>query len=163
MTSNGSPCAIRDRCPVCLSVTLVYCGQTTGWIKMPLGTEVGLGPGDTLLDGDSASPYGKGHSSTPTFRPMSFWPTSIVAKRSPISATAELLFYVYIVMRNDTKTSAYACTCFHKLINGNDAVLIFVHDLKQLHNQSLINTCNVWFRRAEFIKRTRSLQAVVSS
>jgi len=28
-----------------------YCGQTTGWIKMALGTEVGLGPGDTVLDG----------------------------------------------------------------------------------------------------------------
>ena len=24
----------------------VYCGQTVGWIKMPLGTEVNLGPGD---------------------------------------------------------------------------------------------------------------------
>ena len=24
----------------------VCCGQTAGWIKMPLGTEVGLGPGD---------------------------------------------------------------------------------------------------------------------
>jgi len=23
-----------------------------GWIKMPLGTEVGLGPGDIVLDGD---------------------------------------------------------------------------------------------------------------
>ena len=23
----------------------VYCGQTAGWIKMPLGMEVGLGPG----------------------------------------------------------------------------------------------------------------------
>jgi len=29
---------------VCL-VTLVYCGQTVGWIKMPFGTEVGLGTG----------------------------------------------------------------------------------------------------------------------
>ena len=29
----------------------VYCGQTAGWIKMPLGTEVGLGPGDIVLDG----------------------------------------------------------------------------------------------------------------
>ena len=32
----------------CLSVmyvTLVFCGQTVGWIKMKLGTEVGLGPG----------------------------------------------------------------------------------------------------------------------
>jgi len=33
-----------------LSVTLVYCGQTVGWIKMPLGMEVGLSPGDTVLD-----------------------------------------------------------------------------------------------------------------
>jgi len=36
-------------------------------------------------------PHGKGHSSAPTFRLMSFWPMSIVAKRSPISETAELL------------------------------------------------------------------------
>jgi len=35
---------------------------------------IGLGPGDTVLDGDPASPN-KGHS-TPTFRPM-----SSVAKR----------------------------------------------------------------------------------
>jgi len=40
-----------DRYPVCLSVMLAYCGQTVGWITMPLGTEVGLGPGDIVLDG----------------------------------------------------------------------------------------------------------------
>jgi len=34
----------------------VYCGQTAGWIKMPLGTEVGLGSGDVVLDGDPAPP-----------------------------------------------------------------------------------------------------------
>jgi len=39
----------------------MYCGQTAGWIKMPLGTEVGLGPGYTVLDGDPARPS-KGHS-----------------------------------------------------------------------------------------------------
>ena len=48
-------------CLFCLPVTLVYCGQTVGWIKMPLGTEVGLGPGDTVLDWDQL-PHGKGHS-----------------------------------------------------------------------------------------------------
>ena len=42
-------------CPVCLSVTLVYCGQTVGWIKMKRGTQVGLAPGHTLLDRDPAS------------------------------------------------------------------------------------------------------------
>jgi len=54
--------------PVCF-VTLVYCGQTVGWIKMLLVTEVGLGPGDIVLDGDPAPPHENGHSSSPTFRP----------------------------------------------------------------------------------------------
>ena len=27
-----------------MSVTLLYCGQTVGWIKMKLGMEIGLGP-----------------------------------------------------------------------------------------------------------------------
>jgi len=34
----------------------VYCGQTAGWIKMPLGTEANLGPGDVVLDGVAAPP-----------------------------------------------------------------------------------------------------------
>jgi len=38
------------------SVTLAYCGQTVGWIKMPRGMAVGLGPGDSVLDGDPAPP-----------------------------------------------------------------------------------------------------------
>ena len=33
-----------------------YCGQTAECIKMPLGMEVGLIPGDFVLDGDPASP-----------------------------------------------------------------------------------------------------------
>jgi len=52
----------------------IYCGQTTGYIKMPLGTKVGLFPGDIALDGDPVSP--KRGIAAPTFRPM-----SIVAKR----------------------------------------------------------------------------------
>jgi len=34
----------------------VYCGQTAGWIKMPLGTEVNLDPGDIVLDRVAAPP-----------------------------------------------------------------------------------------------------------
>ena len=34
----------------------VYCGQTAGWIKMSLGTEVNVGPGDVVLDGVAAPP-----------------------------------------------------------------------------------------------------------
>jgi len=51
---------------------------------MPLGTKVGLGPGRIVLHGDQL-PLPKG-AQPPNLRPM-----SIVAKRSPISATAELL------------------------------------------------------------------------
>jgi len=51
---------------------------------MPLGTEVDLGPGHIVLDGDSA-PLRKGTAATALFGPCLLWP------RSPISATAELL------------------------------------------------------------------------
>ena len=34
----------------------VYCGQTAEWIKMPVGTEVNLSPGDVVLDGVAAPP-----------------------------------------------------------------------------------------------------------
>ena len=54
---------------------------------MKLGMQVGLDPGHTVLDGDPV-PLPKG-AQPPNFRPM-----SIVAKRLPISATAELLHIV---------------------------------------------------------------------
>ena len=51
---------LSDRClSVCLfslSATLVYCGQTVGWIKMQLGIEIGLGHGHIVLGEDPASP-----------------------------------------------------------------------------------------------------------
>jgi len=49
----------------------VYCGQMAGWIKMPLGTEVNLGPGDVVLDGVATK-----RDTAPSFRLM-----SIVFKR----------------------------------------------------------------------------------
>ena len=30
----------------------VYCGHTAGWMKLVLDMEVGLSPGDFVLDGD---------------------------------------------------------------------------------------------------------------
>ena len=38
----------------------VHCGQMAGWIKMSLGMEVGLSPGDFVLDGHTAPPPQKG-------------------------------------------------------------------------------------------------------
>ena len=40
--------------------TLVYSGQMVGCIKMPLGTDIGLRPGDIVLDGDPAVPMERG-------------------------------------------------------------------------------------------------------
>jgi len=54
---------------VCLAVTLVYCGQTAGWIKMKPGVEIGLGPGHIVLNGDP-SPLPKGGTApAPAFQP----------------------------------------------------------------------------------------------
>ena len=50
----------------------VYCDQTAGCIKITLGMEVGLSPGDFVLDGDQApSPKRCG---APNFRPRLLWP-----------------------------------------------------------------------------------------
>ena len=72
----------------------VYCDQTAGWMKMPVGTEVDLGPGHIVLDGDPATlPPRKGHSSRPSFRPMS------------IVATVAYLSYCWaVVVRSFTIT-----------------------------------------------------------
>jgi len=40
------------------------------WIKMSLGMEVGLGPGNFVLDGDPTPPPQKGAEPPPNFRPM---------------------------------------------------------------------------------------------
>jgi len=62
---------LSDRCLsvlsyTILSVTLVYCDQTVGRIKMKLGTQVGLSSGHIVLNGDRG--------------PADFWPISVVAK-----------------------------------------------------------------------------------
>ena len=64
----------------------VYSGQMAGWMKMPLGTEVDLGPGHSVRRGPS-SPE-KGAQQPPLFGACLLWP------RSPISATAELFLRV---------------------------------------------------------------------
>jgi len=51
----------------------VCCGQTAGWIKMPLGREVGFDPGDIVLDGNPAPPP-KGAQQPQLFSPCLLWP-----------------------------------------------------------------------------------------
>jgi len=75
---------LSDRCPaclsvlslclsVCLSVTLVYCGQTVGWMKMKLGMQLGVGRGHVVLDGGPSCPLPWGQI-PPIFSPYLLWP-----------------------------------------------------------------------------------------
>jgi len=61
----------------------VYCGQTAGWMKTPLGTEVDLGP--CLV---SAT---KGAQHRALFGPCLLW------RRSAVSATGELLLFSVVL------------------------------------------------------------------
>ena len=70
----------------------VRCVQTTGWMKTPLGTEVDLGPGHIVLDGFPALREWGTALPPPLLGPCLLWP------RSPISATAELLFTSMVVV-----------------------------------------------------------------
>ena len=59
----------------------VHCGQTAGWIRMPLGTEVGLSPGNTVLDGAQLHPMERGTATLtprPLFGPCLLWPNAWV-------------------------------------------------------------------------------------
>ena len=111
----------------------VYWGQTAAWIKMPLGTEVGLGLRHIVFDVYPATPRKQGTPPHPIFGPCLLWPNGLMDEdaactevdlgpghivldgvaapakeaqhplpvfgpcllwpRSPISTTAELLFY----------------------------------------------------------------------
>ena len=47
----------------------LYCGQTAGCIKMPLGMEVGLSPGDLCSMGTQPPPFPKNGEEPPIFCP----------------------------------------------------------------------------------------------
>jgi len=51
----------------------ICCGQMVAWIKMSLGMELGLDPGDFVLDGDPVAPPQKG-ADPQIFGPCLLWP-----------------------------------------------------------------------------------------
>jgi len=65
----------------------VYYGKTAKWIRIPLGTEVCLGPGDIVLDGGPPLRW-KGHSSSLLFGPL-LWLASPQARISPITRVVD--------------------------------------------------------------------------
>ena len=58
-------------------------GQTAGCIRIPLGTEVGLGLGDNVLDGHPAHPIKRGTAARPLlFGPCLLWPNGLMDEDS---------------------------------------------------------------------------------
>ena len=70
-TQLPSPKRGQSRAPPQFSYHL-YCGQTAAWIKMPLGTGIGLGLRNIVFDVDPATP--RAHSPLPNFGPRLLWP-----------------------------------------------------------------------------------------
>jgi len=93
----------------------VCCGQTAGWIRMPLDMEVGLSRSHIVLDGDPAPPPKKRAHSPPQFSaqdqdftwydgrpwprrhcrqpiPLFSWPYYQLSKRCPVTV---ILHYCY--------------------------------------------------------------------
>jgi len=77
---------------------------------VPLATKVGLDPGHIVLEGDPA-PHRKGA------QPLNFRPVSVLAKRSPISATAEhLLSPAFRRPCDDWRTTESSCRKMYGVI-----------------------------------------------
>ena len=70
------PLPKRGRSPPPKFSAHVYCAQTAEWMKLVLGMEVGLSPGNYVLDGDPVHFPQKGAQPLPNF-----WAIFIVAKR----------------------------------------------------------------------------------
>jgi len=62
-----------------------YCGQTAGCIRMPLGMDVGLSPGDFVLDGDPFPLQGRG--APPIFGPCLLWPNGWMDQDAKMGGT----------------------------------------------------------------------------
>ena len=91
---------------------------------MKFGTEVGLGPGDIVLDGDPApSEKGAHHH---------YFSAHVALTRSPISATAELLLYVICLVSDEPCLSV---TCISASLFDALAGTCFLH----LHSARLVS------------------------
>ena len=61
-----------------------------GWIKMPLGMEIGLGPGDFVLDRDPAPPSPKKGTALPQFSAHIYCGQTAVCIRIPLGTEVGL-------------------------------------------------------------------------
>jgi len=111
----------------------VYCGQTVGWIKMPLGTVVGFGPCHIVLDGDPAPP--KSGTAAPLFCSM------------PIVATVAHLSYCWALV-----TINICCFISKFNFKGPASFVIICLTLKWVICAILYVMCAILYSAVSFYK-----------
>ena len=118
----------------------VYCDQTAAWIKMPLGTEVGLGLRDIVFDVNLATPRNKDtrllwpngwmdedadwYGSRPRPRPQ-------CTKQGPSSrkrGTAAPLFSVHVYCGQGRPSQLLLSSCLQD-VTGTSVVLVVNSDI----------------------------------
>ena len=93
----------------------VYCGQTAGWMNTPLGTEVDLGPGHIVLDGDPPPPCERGTAGcSPLFSARLLWPRTTVAHLSYCWAVVDIIFVFSVLAKRLAWKSISEMTYFHE-------------------------------------------------
>ena len=63
IVSDGDTAPTKGHSPIPQFSAHVHCGQTAGWMKMPLSMKVGLSLCDFVLDGTQLPPKGGTYSS----------------------------------------------------------------------------------------------------
>ena len=109
----GSSCPKKEHITYHFSAH-VYCDQTAGWIRMPLATEVDLGPGHIVLDGEPSPHPQKGQSSHPLF-------SSHVDCGQTVAHLSYCSAFVMAAMR---------CRCGHYIFSCGFYFLFFLPNLR---------------------------------
>jgi len=78
----------------------ICCGQVAGWIRIPLGMEVGLVPADIVLDVDPVTLWG---TAPPLFGPCLLWPNSHPSQQllSSCWISCQLLIHLYWCLKKE--------------------------------------------------------------
>ena len=98
---NGDPAPLPNKGRSSQFLVHVYCGQTVAWIKIPLGTEVGLGLRNIVLDGDPA-PLPKG-AQPPIFGQCPLWPNGWID--TPLGSVGAGLYVYDVVVKSSRSLS----------------------------------------------------------
>ena len=93
----------------------MYCGQTAGWMKVPLGTMVGVGPGNIALDGTHLPR--KGAQQPPLFDPNLLSPNGRPSQL--LLSSCNVLFYscrLRTGLKNCACVARGYTPCFYDLV-----------------------------------------------